>query len=195
MPEVNVMGRIKLNEAVANIDAKYGPYSSKEEAYSTLGVNDMDVLCEGLTVGIIENGRIVEYWFQGGIALENLVRKSTKIVVDLKDYNTTLGHNTLPVLAKDCEFQYDDEAVYVVPNMYNNENCVMVYVCIIKNEQLIDKVFLINDTQIAYMWVGNEKPDWVLNYLPNYIANKIASMQEEIDVLDACVTWNNDNEE
>jgi len=45
------------------------------------------------------------------------------------------------------------------------------------------------------MWVGNEKPDWVLNYLPNYIANKIASMQEEIDVLDACVTWNNDNEE
>lgn len=195
MAEVNVMGRIKLNQAVANLDAKYGPYTSKEQAYETLGVNNMDVLAEGLTVGIIEGGKIVEYWFQGGIALENLVRKSTKIVVDLKDYNTTAGHNIIPAPAKDCQFIYDNEAVYVVPNLYNNESCILAYVCVIKNSQLIDKVFIISGVEVIQMWEGNEKPDWVLKYIPDGIATLITNIKESLDEIDACITWNIDEDE
>ena len=68
-----------LSNPVASLDARYGPYSSKQEAVDTLGDNDLAVLkvgsSNGLTVGIIENGKVVEYWFQGGIDVEHLVPK------------------------------------------------------------------------------------------------------------------------
>lgn len=55
-----------------NIDDKYGPYSSTEEALTAIPKNSRAM---GLTVGIIANGIITEYWFQGGVESANLIAK------------------------------------------------------------------------------------------------------------------------
>ena len=44
----------------ANVDAKYGPYSSIKDAENNL----KNYLTIGLTIGVIENNEIVEYWIK-----------------------------------------------------------------------------------------------------------------------------------
>lgn len=61
-----------------NIDYKYGPYDSLEEALSYLPNRFRAI---GLTFGVKDsNNNIVEYWFNGGISDSNAVKK-----VDLND--------------------------------------------------------------------------------------------------------------
>ena len=50
-----------------NVDALYGPYDSKYEAWVALSTpteTGATALTVGKTVGIKENGKIVEYWFE-----------------------------------------------------------------------------------------------------------------------------------
>ena len=47
-----------------NIDYKYGPYNSLDEALSYLPTRLRAV---GLTFAVKKNNKIVEYWFDGGI--------------------------------------------------------------------------------------------------------------------------------
>lgn len=61
-------------EAKANIDYKYGPYNSLEEAKAKL---PMKVRTIGLTVGVKDGNNIVEYWFNGGIDNIKLIQKQT----------------------------------------------------------------------------------------------------------------------
>ena len=56
----------------ANIDFYYGTYESKEAACAAV---PSAVRMIGKTVGIIENGSVVEYWWKSGIADEDLVLK------------------------------------------------------------------------------------------------------------------------
>ncbi len=63
---MNLRGAINIPQSIPNVDAKYGPYESVEEAWELLGPDEDDVACVGLTVGIQEDpdGPIVEYWFK-----------------------------------------------------------------------------------------------------------------------------------
>ncbi|MFW6243415.1 MAG: hypothetical protein ACOC2W_04580, partial [bacterium] len=57
--------------ALSNVDVRYGPYISINEALSgTSGTRK-----QGLTVGVIENDEVVEYWFRDGIEDSDLVKK------------------------------------------------------------------------------------------------------------------------
>jgi hypothetical protein len=77
MAITTIGGTINSTAVTSNLDYKYGPYSSKQEAYDTLGPNGVDKLAIGLTVGIIEEGRIREYWFRNNISsVDDLVLKS-----------------------------------------------------------------------------------------------------------------------
>ena len=58
-----------------SVDAVYGPYSSKSEAYSNLSATFGSNLTEGITVAVKHSGVVTEYWFQGGTGLDNLVLK------------------------------------------------------------------------------------------------------------------------
>ena len=92
-----------LNVATnAPVDVKYGPYIGANEAAAILAANNAlssGVRFEGLTVGlIIGGGSIEEYWYQGGIANNNLVEKgsstggaSTMAQVYAKSTATTTG--------------------------------------------------------------------------------------------------------
>lgn len=76
MAITTIGGTINSTAVTSNLDYKYGPYSSKQEAYNTLGPNGLDKLAIGLTVGIVESGSITEYWFKDGLTLDSLVKKS-----------------------------------------------------------------------------------------------------------------------
>ena len=56
------------NEPCANVDYKYGPYNSVAEAFSSIPSYLRTI---GLTVGVIENGSIQEYWFKSATASES----------------------------------------------------------------------------------------------------------------------------
>lgn len=78
MAIVNVGGKINLSAPVANLDNKYGPYTSVQAAFDILGPDDLDVLAIGLTVGIqaTPTSPIVEYWFKEACdSVEDLVPK------------------------------------------------------------------------------------------------------------------------
>ena len=75
MANVNITNAIKSSEARASIDAKYGPYASVAAAHAALGEEGADVAAVGLTVGIMDGGSVVEYWYQGGTTQAHLVPK------------------------------------------------------------------------------------------------------------------------
>lgn len=56
-----------------NLDSRYGPYSTTDEALSSIPSAQR---CVGLTVGIKTDDSITEYWFQDGIEDANLVAKA-----------------------------------------------------------------------------------------------------------------------
>lgn len=57
----------------ANLDTNYGTYDSVEEV---LRVIPLRLRRKGRTVGVIEDGSVVEYWFKSGIEDSDLVVKS-----------------------------------------------------------------------------------------------------------------------
>lgn len=82
MANIPIGGYINNSMAVPNDSKKYGPYSASGQksalqvAFETLDGDD--VLCVGLTVGIInEDGSIDEYWFKTACeSVTDLVKKS-----------------------------------------------------------------------------------------------------------------------
>jgi hypothetical protein len=81
----------------ANIDERYGPYLSITEALTgTAGTREL-----GLTVGIIEEGEVVEYWFKSGIKDEYLVKK----IVAFKKINSSQSWNGLNY---EIDLNYED---------------------------------------------------------------------------------------
>ena len=80
-----------------NNDALYGPYNSVSIAFTALSskVNGVDSLTQGKTVGVVENGSIVEYWFKdaigsganGAYTQADLVRKEP----DLTEVEEAIG--------------------------------------------------------------------------------------------------------
>lgn len=56
-----------------NIDDKYGPYNDLNEAKGSINSNERAI---GLTIGIITNDGIVEYWWKNGTSDNDLVIKA-----------------------------------------------------------------------------------------------------------------------
>lgn len=61
-----------IKDAYANIDAKYGPYDTVEDALIAIPIS---LRKEGLTVGILINGVVTEYWFKNGTSDNDLIEK------------------------------------------------------------------------------------------------------------------------
>ena len=84
---------LSLNASKPSLDHRWGPYNSIQEAFDFL--NDRDVLCIGLTVGIKDasTGKIDEYWFrEKAQSVEDLVKKNDddNIVSILTEMSSTL---------------------------------------------------------------------------------------------------------
>ena len=69
----NLGQRIRVSSKHADIDERKGPFNSITEA---LNANSPTSREKGRTVYIIENGKVVEYWFEAGTADSDLVKKT-----------------------------------------------------------------------------------------------------------------------
>ncbi len=107
MANIPVGGQIQIADNVASVDAKYGLYDSKQAAFDALGPDGMDVLAVGLTVGILEGGKVVEYWFESACdSIDDLVKKggstggSTVSVIQTLPSGTEVAKITVDVTEK-----------------------------------------------------------------------------------------------
>lgn len=85
-------GSSKVPKYLPNFDWFYGPYVSKEAAFAALS-SDKFQMCIGKTVGIIENGTIVEYWFESACStIDDLVEKNSvsELTEDQMEYLMSL---------------------------------------------------------------------------------------------------------
>lgn len=89
------IGNDKIRSNNVNLDANYGPYESPSAAHAALADNEKNKI--GVTVGVIENNTITEYWYQGGTTEQHLVKKqSAEVTVD----NELSGTSENPVQNK-----------------------------------------------------------------------------------------------
>lgn len=118
----------------ANIDFYYGTYVSKEAACAAV---PLAVRMIGKTVGIIENGSVVEYWWKSGVADEDLVLKFgyNAVVESYSGTFTNLG---------------GVRTITIPRNVHNMGECPFVQ-CLLNGEAVICDVTNTN---------GNLKIDW-----------------------------------
>lgn len=76
MANIKICDELQIGKKSPNIDARYGPWPSRQKVIEVLGREGWDTIAEGLTVGIVQNNKVVEYWFQGGTDLDHLVLKN-----------------------------------------------------------------------------------------------------------------------
>jgi hypothetical protein len=86
MATFNLSNKIQIVNPSANVDSHYGTYASLSDAY--IGVPEI-LREKGKTVGILESGSVVEYWWKSGITDIDLVKKETSVHIS----GTT---NTIP---------------------------------------------------------------------------------------------------
>lgn len=72
--------RIEIRDKYSNIDQLWGPYESIEEACEAINESRRE---RGLTVGIISNDNLEEYWWKLGTSDDDLERKVEKINLTL----------------------------------------------------------------------------------------------------------------
>lgn len=177
MANIAIGKQLQLGKKVASLDAKYGPYASREAAYDALGPENMDVIAQGLTVGIIENGEIVEYWWQGGTSLSNLVKKVPDVYVDVKNL---VKNSVIDARANRCSFTYNKVPVFSVPCIYDDANCTLVHALLIDEGLIVDKLYLFAGRTLIEVYDADNKPDWAINFLPSEIASKLEDLDNSL---------------
>ena len=73
MANFELANKIKIVNPNANVDSDYGTYATISDACAAI---PFELRALGKTVGIIENGSVVEYWWKSGTADANLVKKN-----------------------------------------------------------------------------------------------------------------------
>lgn len=130
MNNLAIAKRIKLQEVddnfkpYPNIDYKYGPYSTIDSANRAIPKSERAV---GLTVGIIQNHMITEYWYSGGIDDQYLVKKVTEqsnggTVTEIVNKFPVKKVSNLTLTVDDLNRLYaSDEAPILIDDTTNNK--------------------------------------------------------------------------
>lgn len=71
-----LVNRVGVTNPYAAVDARYGPWSTRNDALTSF---NSGLRSQGLTLGIIESGKVVEYWYRDGVLDSNLVLKTPDI--------------------------------------------------------------------------------------------------------------------
>ena len=114
-----------------NVDYMYGPYESVEAAYNALAQETDNIgataLVKGKTVGVIEDGKIVEYWFESDPA------------------DATAGYQTTDLVKKD---KYDGGAIVDTYSKQQIDNKIQAATISLSRD--IDEVS-VQDSRRAYL--------------------------------------------
>lgn len=84
---INISKQLDVRSVCANIDVLYGPYDSITEACEAIPIGRRAI---GRTVGVVDNGNILEYWWKSGIEDDDLVQKVEQLTLSL----TLVGDST-----------------------------------------------------------------------------------------------------
>lgn len=122
---LSLSGQFASTTAVPNIDSYYGPYQDETDVINKLvGDGTRSKATNGLTVGIFENEKVVDYVFQNIVSGqtptgENLFKKVNNTKVVLKDTSgQTIGQFTLNQAANgDIEITIPSQVI--VDQAYN----------------------------------------------------------------------------
>jgi len=110
-PTFPLVNKVRITNPAAQLDARYGPWSSRNDALTAFPSVLRD---QGLTLGILEGGKVAEYWYREGITDNDLVLKVTDIsnvVSYLSSVNTVF--NSLcsqGVITTNTGYQYQNTA-------------------------------------------------------------------------------------
>ena len=126
----------------ANIDYYYGTYNSLEEACQNV---PQEVRLKGKTVGIIENGNVVEYWWKSGVRDEDLV---IKFGINATNENNYIGTFT---------------------NIENTNSIVIAKSVHQKGNKPIVQCYLNNE--LALFNVSNSNGDITISWTNNYVTS------------------------
>jgi hypothetical protein len=79
MSTFNLANKIKIVNPVANVDNNYGPYTGAtlSEALNLAHTTIGGLRAVGLTVGIVVDGSMTEYWYKSGTTIQDLVLKQS----------------------------------------------------------------------------------------------------------------------
>jgi hypothetical protein len=131
MATFNLANKIKIVNPHSNVSEWYGPYNDIATAESTIPEG---IRGQGLTVGIIESGIVVEYWWSGTDFTDgNLVRKLPSDVIvsgsnisDLvndADYLLTVGDN---VVSSSIQIDHNATTNYVAGEHFLQSEIITV---------------------------------------------------------------------
>ena len=129
---IDISKPIRIVNSNKPIDAFYGPYKDDIEAKEAtrgredINGNPMTIRYQGMTVGIIENGKVVDYVFSGGIEDKDLIKKvdTEKIKEDvsklLPKYNALDNKIEFPNLGTSVELLQEDKITNLSLDSFTN---------------------------------------------------------------------------
>lgn len=75
----NLANRVGIVTPYSNVDKNYGSHDSVATAIEAIPEGLREI---GLTVGVVEDGAVVEYWWKSGITDSDLIKKTPEIEFD-----------------------------------------------------------------------------------------------------------------
>ena len=102
----NLGQKIRVSSKHADIDERKGPFNSITEALNANSSASRDI---GRTVYIIENNKVVEYWFEAGTADSDLVKKTQGGSGELKPVFITTTMTDIQALESETQEAIDQK--------------------------------------------------------------------------------------
>lgn len=162
------IGDYILPNIKGNIDARYGPYDSVQEALETVFNPDNENRDKGLTVGIRFGDTIKEYWFQGGTDDSNFVEKIQEINQDdfVKKTEKGSANGVAPLdsnklISPDYLPSYVDDVIEVYASFDKSSSGALENIQLYLNEQKTQsvvgergKIYIDLLTNYQFRWSG-----------------------------------------
>lgn len=169
MAVASLANRVQVNTTCSNNDALYGPYTSTKEALESIPSALIDGNgAIGRTIGVIENGKVVEYWWQkvdNGYAFVKKVDTGTPVINQTESV-VTIQPNVMNVWT-DSVSNLKVIKGDVIEGIVNNYMIRFTA----KNETVV--IF----EGIDVKWYGGEAPTWT------------AGNTYEISIVDNIALW------
>lgn len=111
----------------ANLDAKYGAHDSIQDAIDAIPETLREI---GLTVGIIINNKVVEYWWESGVSDSDLIVKTISSLsqldntdtnfIDEDSVNESINKETTRAIAAETKLNSEKLDASIYNSSYNN---------------------------------------------------------------------------
>lgn len=114
--QFDLANRIKIHNAYPNVDIYYGTYTSVQNALESVPIEIRSI---GLTVGIIIDGKISEYWWKNGITDNDLEIKIGTVISFGYGEKKTGIHS-----GKEFELSVTDDYLYICVQPGDEKNAI-----------------------------------------------------------------------